>query len=70
MFKLNRRKLLRLVAEKKLTQVQLAELAGIADSTVRRILTRNQSVQLVTAGKLAAALGVDIFEILDDKCDN
>ena len=70
MFKLNRRKLLRLVAKKKLTQVQLAKLAGIADSTVSRILTRNQPVQLVTVGKLAAALGVDIFEILDDKCDN
>jgi transcriptional regulator with XRE-family HTH domain len=57
-------KALRLRRKAKLTQEQAAVLAGLTASTLRRIETGKESVQLSTLGKLADAYGADPCDLL------
>ena len=52
---------------KKLSQIQLGELSGIARATIAALEGhRYPSVDMSTVGRLAEALGVSIFELLSD----
>lgn len=58
-------KLLR--AERKVSQRQLAELAGVDNNTIARIESKNiySSPRVETLFKIAKALNVDVKELLD-----
>lgn len=57
---------IKLVAARRvLTMEELKKLAHLSTGTIRRINT-GREVQPKTAGKLAAALGVDVAELLKD----
>ncbi|MCI9094040.1 MAG: helix-turn-helix transcriptional regulator [Coprobacillus sp.] len=52
--------------EKRLTQKQLGELCGIAESTIRRYELGDLNPKLETIRKIAKALDVSISDIVDD----
>ena len=53
------------LARKQLSQKQLCDIAGLSSSTIRKIGVEN--VTPCTAGRLAAALNVDIEEIMENE---
>lgn len=55
-----------LMAEQGVNQTQLAERSGIAFGTLNRILNEKQSLQPNTLQKIAIALGISTFELLDE----
>lgn len=52
--------------EKGLTQKQLGELCGIADSNIRKYENGNQNPKLETLQKIATALDVPVLQLMDD----
>jgi transcriptional regulator with XRE-family HTH domain len=50
-----------------LTQQMLAQKSGVAQPTIHRLETDKQEPQFRTIHKLAAALGVDPLELVDDE---
>lgn len=65
--KLNAKKLFVILARQKVTVQELAEAAGCSTTTLQRINVdekKNKPLQTVTVGKLAAALNVDVAELL------
>ena len=54
-----------IMADRCLTQKELAERYGIATSTIRTVLKRG-SCTTKTAGTLAAALGISVRDIIKD----
>ena len=63
--KLNVPAIKRLMAMQRLTQIELADKAGLSRQSIGGILARGTST-VVNAGKLADALGVDVSEIWDE----
>jgi lambda repressor-like predicted transcriptional regulator len=55
--------LARLMAERQLTQAQLAERTGVGQSAISMLLNRRCRPQQRTLGKLAEALGVPVEEL-------
>lgn len=55
-----------LIATRELTIKRLAISAGVAPSSIHRILNGGNRVQFATIGKLARALNVDVKELLTD----
>jgi DNA-binding XRE family transcriptional regulator len=55
--------LARLMAERQLTQAQLAERVGVGQSAISMLLKRRCRPQRRTVGKLAEALGVPVEEL-------
>lgn len=62
--KISREKIDVVMAAKKYSIVNLAELYGVSHQRMRVILN-SQKVSTVTAGKLADALGVPVTEIIE-----
>ncbi len=52
--------------KKKLSQKQLAELAGLSVKTVSSVEQANGNSELLTIYKIANALGTDIYMLLKD----
>ncbi|WP_443079063.1 helix-turn-helix domain-containing protein [Streptomyces sp. NBC_01498] len=52
-------------SDRKLTQEELAHLAGVDRSTVQRLESGNWEVKLSTLSRLAHALGVSMVVLLD-----
>lgn len=63
--KVSREKINLLLARKQWTVKNLAEAYGVTRNRIN-ILLNQREVSTVSAGKLAAALGVDVAEILED----
>lgn len=63
--KLNEEKVRICMARKCFTVSRLASVYGVSRSRISYILNQKQVTQVV-AGRLAAALGVDVTEILED----
>lgn len=63
--KLNIRKILLLLAEKRMTKTMLAEKSGISKPNICAILGRGTCTP-ITAGKLAVGLGVPVIEIVEE----
>jgi DNA-binding XRE family transcriptional regulator len=63
--KIDKQKILLLLAQRGLTKAALAELAGIARQNISAILERG-TCNTVTAGKLAKGLGVPVAEIVKE----
>ena len=64
---LSRYKINLAMARKQMTVIQLAKAYGASRNRIN-ILLNSRTVSPVTAGKLAAALGVDVTEIIEDEC--
>ncbi len=64
--KLNREKINIVMARKQLSITELAKIYGVSRSRMNIILN-SQKVTIVVAGRLSAALGVDVTEILADE---
>lgn len=62
--RIDRIKLTVLLTKKDMTVKELAEKVGLSRATVTAV-KRGKSCTLVTAGKLAAGLGVDVSEIIE-----
>lgn len=62
------RQLGELIDSRKLNKKTLSERAGVARSTIYRILDATTMITIATASNIALALGVPIHEILYDKC--
>lgn len=60
---INRTKILTLIAERKMTQSELALRCGISRQSINTIIRRG-TCELRTAGKLADGLGIDVEEII------
>ena len=63
--KLNKQKILLLLAQQGLTKAALAELAGVARQNISIILGRGTCTP-ATAGKLAKGLGVPVADIVEE----
>ena len=61
--KLNSRKLELLMARKNINVTQLVEKSGVSRATISTVRLRG-TCHILTAAKLAAALGVDVEEII------
>ena len=62
---ISRQKINIAMARKQWTVADLAEAYGVSRARINVILNQ-RSVSVVSAGRLAAALGVDVTEILED----
>ncbi len=61
--KISKRKITALMGAKLMTQVKLAEVAGVSRATINAALLKG-SCSIPTVGKIAKALGVDPMEII------
>lgn len=61
--KISKRKITALMGTKLMTQVKLAEVAGVSRATINSALLKG-SCSIPTIGKIAKALGVDPMEII------
>mgnify|MGYP002527437355 CR=1 FL=1 len=61
--KISKRKITALMGAKLMTQVKLAEAAGVSRATINAALLKG-SCSIPTVGKIARALGVDPMEII------
>lgn len=61
--KISKRKITALMGAKLMTQVKLAEVAGVSRATINSALLKG-SCSIQTVGKIAKALGVDPMEII------
>lgn len=57
-------KILRVLREKKMTQVQLAELLAVSPQHINKILKGQENLTLETIGKLETALGIELITII------
>jgi len=57
-------KVLRVLREKKITQVQLAEILAVSPQHINKILKGRENLTLETIGKLEAALDIELVTIL------
>ena len=64
--KINAHKIKLMLAEQGLTRTGLAEKSGISRQNISTILTRG-TCELITAGKLAKALGVSVADIVKEE---
>lgn len=62
--KINTRRIKQHMCANLMTQIQLAEVAGVSRATVNCTLLKG-SCSIQTAGKIAKALGVDPAEIIE-----
>ncbi len=62
--KINREKINVAMARKQMTVKDLADAYGVSRNRIN-VLLNQQEVSVVSAGKLAVALGVDVTEILE-----
>jgi len=62
---MDRRKLVDLMADKGLTQAELADKAGISRPIVNKLVKHGGKPRLDTLGKIAKVLGVKPSELLD-----
>ena len=63
--KLNREKIDLVMAEKKISQGDIADFLDVSSSTVYKYLKNYDRVRVKTIGRLADALQVEIEEIVD-----
>jgi ribosome-binding protein aMBF1 (putative translation factor) len=56
-------KVLRVLREKKMTQVQLAELLAVKPQQINKILRGRENLTLETIGKLEVVLGIELIKI-------
>lgn len=56
-----------LLSETGMTQVELAELAGIHHPNVNRILNGKEGITIERAERIASALGVKLSELVSEK---
>lgn len=63
---LSRKKINLAMARKQMTVTQLAEAYGVSRNRINIILNQREVTPLC-AGKMAAALGCDVLEILEDE---
>lgn len=61
--KISKRKITALMGANLMTQVKLAEVAGVSRATINSALLKG-SCSIPTVGKIARALGVDPMEII------
>ena len=54
------------LAKARLTKTSLAKKAGISSATITKLLAGKSSTP-ITVGKIAAALGVDVTEIIEEE---
>jgi lambda repressor-like predicted transcriptional regulator len=66
MLKLSKRKILIILAKRGLSLRRLAELTGIHENNLCQMLNR-RSCRPASAGRIAAALGVSVEEIIEDE---
>lgn len=66
MFELNNREIIRLMAEQQMTISTLSEAAGLTKKMITRYLHGSAKANVKTAGKLAAALGVEVLQLLKE----
>lgn len=62
--KVNREKINVAMARKQMTVKELADAYGVSRNRIN-VLLNQREVSVVSAGKLAAALGVDVTDILE-----
>lgn len=62
--KINREKINVAMARKQMTVKDLADAYGVSRNRIN-VLLNQREVSVVSAGKLAAALGIDVTEILE-----
>lgn len=62
---MNRKKLFALMADKGLTQADLADKAGLSRTAIYGVITKGRKPTPPTLGKIAKALGVKPSELLD-----
>ena len=62
--KINREKINVAMARKQMTVKDLADAYGVSRNRIN-VLLNQQEVSVVSAGKLAVALGVDVTEVLE-----
>ena len=61
---MDKKKLVNLMADKGLTQVELASRAHVSRASIWAIMSRNRTPRLDTVGKIARVLGVKPSELL------
>ena len=66
MLNLSKRKILIILAKRGMSICRLSELTGIHAAALCQMLKR-KTCRSVTAGKIAAALGVNVEEIIEDE---
>lgn len=64
--KINTKKVMVILAERIMTQTELAELCGISRQNFSTIMTRGTCLPN-TAGRIAKGLGVPVSEIVDEE---
>ena len=62
---MDKAKLIDLMADKGLTQADLADKAGLSRTAIYGVMTKGRKPRLPTLGKIAKALGVKPSELLD-----
>lgn len=62
---ISKRKIEAIQARKQLTQATIADTAGVTRQAFSEVLKRGNCTP-ITAGKIAAALGVDVTELMED----
>lgn len=63
---LNRKKINLMLARKQMTVTQLAKAYGVSRARINVILNQREVTHMV-AGRMAAALGCDVLDILEDE---
>lgn len=66
MRRINQKRLLDLVLERQIVGKELAQQAGISTGALSNLLRRGARAQLVTIAKLAKALNVSPYELMDE----
>ena len=67
MRKVNSKRLLDLILEREIFGTQLAKQAGISTGALSSLLRRGARAQLVTIAKVAKALNISPYELIDDE---
>ena len=62
---INRVKLISIMAERRMSSIELSASAGISRSTITAV-RNGKSCNEKTLGKIAAALGLDVAELLEE----
>lgn len=65
--RINQKRLLDLILERQIVGKDLAQQAGISTGALSSLLRRGARAQLVTIAKLAKALDVSPYELIDDE---
>ena len=62
---INPQKLKKVMATKIISVAELARLSNVSACTLNMILNHNRKPNIATTGKIAAALGVDVTELIE-----